>query len=165
MLFPHHRVWVLVLERLDCLPQECVVQAEHVLLCVFFCFLYHLMAFFWGVCSFTGNTWCCHLMSPTKLWNSLRLSADGADLGPRKVSITFLGCLTSKIMRQEHIFSLGRTQPQVLWYCRAKWRKTCVTPSAFRIPGTWRVFDELVWKTEWKIMIADLKNTLTSLNS
>lgn len=103
----------------------------------------------WGG-SFTSNTWCCHLMSPAKLQNSMRLSADGADLGPGKANMTFLGCSTSKIMRQVHIFSLGRTQAHVLWYSRATWRKTCVTPSPFRILGTWRVFKELVWKIAWK---------------
>lgn len=86
-------------------------------------------------------------MSPARLQNSTRLSTDGADLGPRKVNMTFLGCLTSKTMRQVHIFSLGRTQAHVLWYSRATWRKTCITPSPFRILETWRAFEELVWKT------------------
>lgn len=85
-----------------------------------------------------------------KLQNTMRLSADGADLGSRKANMTFLGCSTSKTMRQVHIFSLGRTQAHVLWYSRATWRKTCVTPSPFRILGTCRAFEELVWKIAWK---------------
>lgn len=68
-----------VLERLDCLPQEWVVQAKPLLLCLFSCFLYHLMAFFFGVwggvlspVTLDAVTW-CRLPSYKIAWGSQQM--------------------------------------------------------------------------------------------
>lgn len=68
------------------------------------------------------NTWYCHLMSSAKLRNSIRLSLTDLILALGKwawiLDVSFL-----KTMTQMNIFSLWRTQAQVLLYSGETWRK------------------------------------------